>query len=734
MSRTGSRWLGLCLALLVGCSSGDDDGHTALPSGSTIGPLVSGSGGYVAGAFVWTDYAYDDRGANIEAADGGDRTNSDTAGGDVRYPGELPINNAADLIQLQIFLDAGGEVVVRAVLETLVDPRLPVLAVAFDSDADPTTGAAELPGGAWPADGPLGIEGLLEISSQGSRWWTYDGSWAAGEFRAAAIDPQENLLAATIPPGSLPRGGWRVAAAVGIATDEGTWLEGAADVFDLAFVGDEPFVRWQDNRQADILAGVLDSGLAVAEVDYTLLASGATTLSDDLAPGFHTLLYRSELTLAEGVAFDDGESPIFLGPYQPYLIYIPEDLPVPSPLSVFLHGSDQNHLGAVFTQPGDFYIGTGRALSEDPHLIESLGFAGDGFDFPPHMLQAYPLARGGRLGYRGIAHQDVLDVLDDVMRRFDVDADRVILQGASMGGIGAYRLATLQPDKWSVALPLIGFQAADLLPLSINLRNVPVRQINGAADPLIAVAPADASAQRLDELGYDYRYWLLTDRGHEAGGFVYDCVFASAVDFVRQQHPAAVMFAVDSSLDEFDAASGLDLRFDSAYWLADIRARVESEIARVEAYSYALPSSRDGIVRIDRIVDNTVQGADLCGENPAIRTGDEWRERAVERVRIEQRAPENSLGLALFNVASLAVDLAGAGIDVTAPADFRITSYGPCTIALRGLHPGQLVAAEDAEYRADGGGVATVEIETAAYVLFQLRQQTPEAEEDRDGE
>jgi hypothetical protein len=40
----------------------------------------------------------------------------------------------------------------------------------------------------------------------------------------------------------------------------------------------------------------------------------------------------------------------------------------------------------------------------------------------------------------------MLDVKQDIMQRFPtIDPDRVILQGASMGGIGAHRLGSLQP-------------------------------------------------------------------------------------------------------------------------------------------------------------------------------------------------------------------------------------------------------------------------------------------------
>src|SRR5690606_728242 len=117
--------------------------------------LVSGTSSYVEGTFVWTDYAYDDRGANtIETSVVGPRGaapgTAARSGGDAVYPEWAAPGNTADLIQLQLE-DRGNVLRVRAILETLVDPSLPILGLAFDTDSNPATGAAVLPGGRWPA-------------------------------------------------------------------------------------------------------------------------------------------------------------------------------------------------------------------------------------------------------------------------------------------------------------------------------------------------------------------------------------------------------------------------------------------------------------------------------------------------------------------------------------------------------------------------------------------------------
>lgn len=93
-------------------------------------------------------------------------------------------------------------------------------------------------------------------------------------------------MAATLPrsvahPGS---GAWRVVAALGLAGpgggSAGSWLDGGGPIYDLAFVGDEPFYVWQDRRQADILSGARASGDAAATVDFGAISGGVHEVPD----------------------------------------------------------------------------------------------------------------------------------------------------------------------------------------------------------------------------------------------------------------------------------------------------------------------------------------------------------------------------------------------------------------------------------------------------------------------
>ena len=400
-------------------------------------------------------------------------------------------------------------------LETLTDPSVPVIVLGLDTDGDPTTGT-DVFGDDWSPPGPIGAEHFAFLREEGSELQsgTETDTIETTELDVT-VDPEANTIDATLPLD--PEGAtWNVLAVA--ATEPETAVDPTLYLHDLGFVGSEPEYRWQDDIQADLLAGDGDVADASAEVDFGVLAEGGTELADATTPGFHTYLYESALDLGEGVVPAEEDGLEYNGPYQPYLVWIPDGGPGEGePMTVFLHGLTQNHLGSVLSPDGS-YLGTGRPLSEERHLLEQ--YARDGLDFTPHNLTVWPLARGEGLGYRGIAEQDVLDVLADASNRFAPDPDRIILSGGSMGGIGAFRLGALYPDLFSVNAPLIGLATEDNAPLLGNLWNLPVRQINGLLDPLIPAEAAASTTDLLDELELDYRAWMLDQRGHEAGGFV----------------------------------------------------------------------------------------------------------------------------------------------------------------------------------------------------------------------
>src|SRR5690606_12955844 len=115
-------------------------------------------------------------------------------------------------------------------------------------------------------------------------------------------------------------------------------------------------------------------------------------------------------------------------------------------------------------------------------------------------------------------------------------------------------------------------------------------------------------------------------------------------------------------------------------------------------------------VRIDLTLDNVASGADLCGPNPEIRTGDRWRERGIEITRGDPLPSENALEAELANVAALTIDLADAGLDPSRAGRLTVRSDGPVELALRGLAPGGAVRVGAETRNADGDGTVVLDL------------------------
>ncbi len=641
-----------------------------------LGPLIAGRSAYVDGTFVWTDYAYDDHGANTNGRPGGDGM-----GG---YPAGL--ENHADLIQLQIGL-AAGQIAIRAILETLVDAGRPVLGVAFDSDANPTTGATSLPGGSWTPASPLGVDRLVIARGSSARLYQYSGAWVlAGEF-PASVDTAANTISTTVPASLASPGAatWRAFGVLGFADPLlGTsWPEGGV-ILDLAFVDERPYLH-QSALQGDVLAGLADPDAAAAAVDFARVAAADTELPEPRLGRFETFLYHSALDLPEGIGAAGGviSGQIYLGPYQPYLVWVPDPLPAPAPLLVFLHGASQNHLQdtwvnatgwpyhgltpglvagyagnnkPVGADPGDVYLPNDGAIGSIVHIERSfVPYAAPG-------LVLFPLGRSNSSGYAGIHEEDVLEAIEDLSSRFSVDADRVSLSGASMGGIGTFRLAALHPDLWSHAAPLLG-SGADVSELYENLYNVPVRMHNGLLDPLVSQPAPTQTADAIDALGYDYRYYLFATREHESLFPINHCLRAEALAALRDTNPARVVFSVRPEFADEQPDIGYEHRYDRAYWVSEIAVRSGSDEGNVTATSHARPGRVRSATAILAARQNISEGRDECGPNPSVQTLDVWTERGIALAPAEP-APllEQRVATALTAIDAVALDLVRAGI------------------------------------------------------------------------
>lgn len=188
-----------------------------------------------------------------------------------------------------------------------------------------------------------------------------------------------------------------------------------------------------------------------------------------------------------------------------YVLVVPStyDPAVPSPVRFYLHGG---------------------VNTEDRDMGERWDF--DRFSAAGE-LTVFPSAWRGAMWWHENQVDNLLAILADLKRTYNVDENRVTVVGVSDGGSGAFFLADKVPTPLAAAVSLIG--SAGILanpqllpagPLYVpNLRNVPLYVVNGSLDPLYPVAEmvpyialfqaagADLTFRPLAGSGHDLRWW-----------------------------------------------------------------------------------------------------------------------------------------------------------------------------------------------------------------------------------
>lgn len=175
---------------------------------------------------------------------------------------------------------------------------------------------------------------------------------------------------------------------------------------------------------------------------------------------------------------------------QPYRLYVPEQAEEGKtvPLLVVLHGKwvDQN---AWF----------------DYTPVKEFG-RNNGF------LIAAPYGRGDYF-YRGPGEQDVLDIIETVLYKFNVDENRIYLMGHSMGGWGSWWIGLRNRDLFACISPMSGFPPMEFLPNALHLDPY---VIHSEDDPVVAVSGSREPMARLGEIGISHRYLEENGYGHSS--------------------------------------------------------------------------------------------------------------------------------------------------------------------------------------------------------------------------
>ncbi|MEA2434351.1 MAG: hypothetical protein QOG54_1808 [Actinomycetota bacterium] len=402
-----------------------------------------------------------------------------------------------------------------------------------------------------------------------------------------------NAIEASLP---FALEGASVAVASGISNDS---LDGFAPISlemnnevahsnlaNVAFRNSEPVRVWFERQQALALhSGSIDEF-------FTSFDSARAAGDETLVPGFgyHDRLFVS----SEIVAQEGGKD----GLYQHYGVFLPSsyEAGTATPLQWWLHW-----------RGGTAHSGAGIV----PKFFKQMGEDVD-------TIVVAPSGRGTSTWYVGRGQVDFQDVWRNVMDTFSIDRQRVYLSGHSMGGWGTYLLALLYPDRFAAGAPAAGpvtqgawtgvdyfdgcenFQYDEYTPCYIsangsdpiaqhtrklleNLRYVPMAIMHGTDDELVPYPGVARQVQRLQELGYRYRFYTYPGYEHYSHPIADQWAAQASYmhSFVAPENPSHVTYIRDMPFEratETVQSNGipLDFSFDSAYWMSKLTATDET--------------------------------------------------------------------------------------------------------------------------------------------------------------
>jgi predicted peptidase len=166
------------------------------------------------------------------------------------------------------------------------------------------------------------------------------------------------------------------------------------------------------------------------------------------------------------------------------------------PLVLFLHGS--------LERGDDLELVARQGLPK-------LARAGRKF---PFLLVAPQCPRGKQWSVGALAA-----LLDELVATRQVDPDRVVLTGISMGGEAVWSLACKDPQRFAAVVPICGTGDASK---AFRLVGVPVWTFHGARDDIVPVQDTVRMVQALRAAGGEVRFTVFEEGGHDVWTRAYD--------------------------------------------------------------------------------------------------------------------------------------------------------------------------------------------------------------------
>ncbi len=110
-------------------------------------------------------------------------------------------------------------------------------------------------------------------------------------------------------------------------------------------------------------------------------------------------------------------------------------------------------------------------------------------------------------------------LLDEIVRKYRVDEDRVYVTGLSMGGFGTWLLALEYPHRFAAIAPICG--GGNPL-IAHRIKHLPVWAFHGAKDKVVPLAKTKEMVEALRKCGGNVKLTIYPDAEHDAWTRTYE--------------------------------------------------------------------------------------------------------------------------------------------------------------------------------------------------------------------
>lgn len=175
-----------------------------------------------------------------------------------------------------------------------------------------------------------------------------------------------------------------------------------------------------------------------------------------------------------------------------YLLFLPEGYDKDDkkwPLMLFLHGAGESGSDLAKVK-----------VHGPPKIVETKK------EFPFILVSPQSAGFGWRV-------ETLNALLDEVIKRYRVDPDRIYCTGLSMGGFGTWALAAAYPDRFAALAPICGGGNPADAP---RLKHLPIWVFHGAKDTVVNIAQSRTMVEALKAAGNEVKFTVYPEAGHDS--------------------------------------------------------------------------------------------------------------------------------------------------------------------------------------------------------------------------